>query len=282
MRPLLPFTIRISVLALACSLQMSVGFAQEASSEVAAHAMPERIDRERLFDTEPPIMPPQPAEILKRFIAAEARFREAIRNYTFVRDVALQTIGPEGQTTGEYIRNSQFVLDDLGNRVERVLYHPKPTIREMKITREDIQDLAGAQLFGFEFDDVGRYKMTYVGQETIASHQTYAIDLTPSQPANPHRMRERFFVGRVWVDATSFQIVRMRGVALPQGKQRFPTFETLRGKADGTATLFPVSTFADETLHFPLSNVHYRITVKYHSYKRFASTVKISEIESPE
>lgn len=275
------FTLTSAGLMLLGSLCMSMGFAQEASSEVASRSSPASIGLESFAVSEPPLMQPQPAEILKRFIAAEGVFREAIRNYSFMREVALQTIGPQGQITGDYIRTSQFVLDDRGGRVERVLYHPKSTIREMKITKEDVQDLAGAQLFGFEFADVSRYKLAYIGPETIASRQTYAIDLTPSQPVNPHRMRERFFVGRVWVDAHTFQIVKMRGVAVPQGKQRFPTFETLRGKAGDIDIHFPLSTFADEILHFPLSNVHFRIMVRYYGYKRFASRVTISEIERP-
>jgi hypothetical protein len=260
---------------------MSIGFAQDVSSEVASRSNSASMVTANFADSEAPLMHPQPAEIVKRFIAAEGAFREALRDYSFMREVVLQTIGPEGQITGEYIRTSQFVLDDRGGRVERVLYHPKSTIREMKITREDVQDLAGAQLFGFEFADVSRYRIDYMGPETIASRQTYAIDLAPSQPANAHRMHERFFVGRVWVDAYSFQIVKMRGVAVPQGRQRFPTFETLRAKAGSINTLFPLSTFADELLHFPLSNVHFRITVRYYGYKRFASRVKISEIERP-
>jgi hypothetical protein len=187
----------------------------------------------------------------------------------------------EGKITGEYIRNSQFVLDDRGARVERVLYHPKSTIREMKITKEDIQDLACAQLFGFEMTEMSRYYLAYVGKETVNSRQTYVIDLSPKQTPDPRRMRERFFVGRIWIDALSFQIVKMRGVAMPQGKQRFPDFETMRAQLEGIDFLIPTSTFADEMLHFPNRDVHYKVIVKYYAYKRFASKVSIVEIDQP-
>jgi hypothetical protein len=234
-----------------------------------------------LIETDPPIMPMMPSEVLKKFAFTEGRFRETMRQYAFRRDVTLQTIGTDGSITGEYIRNSQFVLDDRGGRVERVLYHPQSTIHEMKITKEDIQDLACAQLFGFEITDMSRYQLTYVGQETIDGRQTYAIDVTPRQVPDPQRMRQRFFVGRIWIDALSFQIAKIRGIAVPQGKQRFPIFETWREQFAGSDILFPASTFADEILHFPGRAVHYRIRVKYYDYKRFASKVSIIELDQP-
>jgi hypothetical protein len=263
-------------------LCLSKGYAQETSLDLAQRSVPASLTGNiSLYgETEPPVMI-KPSEILKRFVETETRFREMMRQFTFRRDVTLQTIGPHGQVTGEYIRNSQFVLDDRGNRVERVLYHPKSTIHEMKITKEDIQDLACAQLFGFEMTDSTRYNITYVNQETINSRATHILELSPKQNPNPLRMRERFFKGRIWIDALSFQIVKIRGIALPQGKQRFPTFETWRDRLIGSDFLFPASTFADEILRFPKQDVHYKVMVKYYAYKRFASRVSITEIDQP-
>jgi hypothetical protein len=255
--------------------------AQQPTLNLASRSMPASIKEDAALETEPPVML-QPDEILKRFTLTEAGFRQKMSQLTFRRDVTLQTISPDGQVTGEYLRNSQFVLDDQGGRIERVLYHPKPTIHEMKITKEDIQDLACAQLFGFEMTEMSRYHLSYVGQDIINSRQTYLIDLNPKENPDPRRMRERFFVGRIWIDARSFQIVRMRGLAVPQGKQRFPIFETTREQFTGSDTLFPASTIADEVLHFPGRDVHYRIMVKYYDYKRFASKVSIVEIDQPE
>lgn len=282
MRPLLRPIKRVACLMLFCSMCMSIGYTQEPARDFTRRSMltPLTDKSSPLIETEPPVMM-EPSEILKRFVEAETTFRELMCQYTFRRDVTLQTIGHEGQITGEYIRNSQFVFDDRGGRVERVFYHPKSTIREMKITKEDIQDLACAQLFGFEMKDLSRYDITYVSQETINSRQTYAIDLSPKQTPDPRRMRERFFVGRIWIDALSFQIIRMRGIAMPQGKQRFPTFETWREQLGESDFLFPTSTFADEILHFPNRDVRYKITVKYYAYKRFASKVSILEIDQP-
>lgn len=273
---------RTACLMLFCAMCISICYAQKPALDFTQQSMPTQLmgNYSPMLETEPPVML-KPDDILKRFVETEIRFREKMRQYTFRRDVTLQTIGPDGRVTGEYIRNSQFVLDDRGNRVERVLYHPKSTIREMKITKEDIQDLACAQLFGFEMTEMSRYHLSYVGREIINSHQTYAIYVSPRQTPDPRRMRERFFVGRLWIDALSFQILKMRGVALPQGKQRFPTFETMREPLGGIDFLIPTSTFADDILHFPNRDVHYKVMVKYYAYKRFASKVSIFEIAQP-
>ena len=111
----------------------TVGAAQETTADV--------------LDTEPPLMRLRTSQtIVESFLRTEAQLRQALNQHTFKREVVLQTIGPNGRVTGQYVRNSEFVFDDRGRRVERVTYHPPANIREMRITREDIQDLAGAQL----------------------------------------------------------------------------------------------------------------------------------------
>jgi len=221
-------------------------------------------------------------QLLSRFLIAEQRVREALNSHTFKRDVLLQTIGPKGEVTGEYVRNSLFVFDDRGNRIERVIFHPRSSLRGMKITKEDIQDLAGAQLFGFDINEVNKYLLTFLGQERLGGREAYIIDVRPRQVPDPHRMNERAFVGRIWVDAIGLQVLKVRGIVEPQGKQRFPVFETWREWSVGSL-LFPARTTADDILHFPNQHhVHYRISVKYYDYKRFASTVNITEVDQLE
>jgi hypothetical protein len=222
--------------------------------------------------------PPEAELVLNKFVASEAEVREALNQHTFKRDVVLQTIGPNGEVTGEYIRNSQFVFDNKGRRIERVLFHPKSTIRAMRITKEDIQDLAGAQLLGIDITETTKYRLTYVGMETVDVKQLIAIDVNPLVAPNPHRMSDRFFVGRVWLDPSTFQIVKVKGIVEPQGKQRFPLFETWREPVKGTLA-FPVRTEADDVLHFRNTDVHYRIKVRYYDYQLFASRVTVKEVD---
>jgi hypothetical protein len=215
---------------------------------------------------------------LARFVAAETKVREALNQHTFKRDVVLQTIGPNGEVTGEYLRNSQFIFDDRGQRIERVIFHPSSTIHEMRITKEDIQDLEGGQLLGIDIVEATKYQLTYAGAEIVEGRQLFAVDITPLVQPDPKRMKNRFFVGRVWVDPTTFQIVRIKGVVEPQGKQRFPMFMTWREPIK-EALAFPTRTEADDVLHFRERDVHYRIKVRYYDYKEFASKVAIKDVD---
>ena len=227
----------------------------------------------------PPVTLRTSTGIVESFVKTETQLREALKQHTFKRDVVLQTIGPNGQVTGEYLRNSQFTFDDKGNRVERVTYHPPSTIREMRITREDIQDLAGAQLLGIDIVESAKYQLSFSGHDFLAGKRVYRIVVEPAVKPNPYRMSERFFRGSVWIDAVTFQIVKVRGVVEPQGKQRFPAFETWREPVTSTHS-FPTRTEADDVLHFPSRDVNYRIRVRYYDYRLFASTVQVKEIES--
>ncbi len=232
-----------------------------------------------LNDFEPP--PPMPLSakaIIAAFLKSEAETRDALNQHTFKRDVVLQTIGPNGAVTGEYIRNSQFLFDDRGNRIERVIYHPSSTIRELRVTKEDIQDLAGAQLLGVDIAETGKYRLNYLGTELVDSRTAFVIDVASSTTPDPQNMKARFFVGRVWVDTNTFRVIKVKGIVEPQGKQRFPIFETWRG-AVTDALVFPNLTTADQILRFPNRDVHYRINVKYYNYKRFASKVTVTEID---
>lgn len=252
----------------------TVVYAQERSQATLMHSG----IKEMLPDDEPRRAPVDPHQVLERFIKAETRVRESLNQHTFRRDVVLQTIGANGEVTGDYIRKSQFVFDDRGNRIERVLFHPAPTLKKMKITKEDIQDLAGGQLLGIDITEASKYQLNFIGPEIQGGRPVFAIDVTPRTAPNPHKMRERFFVGRVWADANTLQVVKLRGKVEPQGKQRFPLFETLRASRLGDS-LFPSRTEADDILQFPHLSVHYRVQVKYYDYKLFASKLTIKEID---
>ena len=226
----------------------------------------------------PPLPRPSPDQIISSFIASETRFRETLIQFSFKRDVVLQTIGAQGEVTGEYIRNSVFVLDDRGARIERVLYHPKSSIKEMRVTKEDIQDLAGSQLFGLDIGDLNSYNLSYLGEENLSSRRLYMVEVNPKRQPDPYRMRFRFFVGRIWIDPVSFQIVKLRGITEPHGKQRFPFFQTERElKVENVR--FPSAASADDVLHFHQKDVHYRIKVRYYDFKRFVGRVRIVEAD---
>jgi hypothetical protein len=231
------------------------------------------------------IRPPDKVEgvdvdrIVRAFTAKETEFRQALNLYAFKRDAVIQTIGMGGQITGEYHRSSQFSFSNEGERFEKITFFPQPTLTEISFTQEDLEDLGGVQPFALEASKISQYNFTYAGKERIDELDTYIFDVAPK--VMPKNVSERFFQGRVWVDDRDLQIVKVRGKGVPEGKQRFPVFETYRQQIDGRYW-FPTYTYADDELVFPKGQtVHLRMLVRYTDYKRFRSSVRIIEEGEP-
>ena len=252
---------------------VNAGFAPYAVTLAAADS------RDAAASEAAPLMHPSPELVISKFIEAETKFRETVKEFSFKRDVVLQTLGADGEVTGEYVRNSVFVIDDQGKRVEQLTYHPKSTIKEMKITKEDLQDLASSQLFGLEAADLNLYHLAYAGEEMIGDRPTYLVRVRPVQEPDPKNMQARFFVGLIWIDKATFQIVRLQGITEPHGKQRFPMFQTSRDLILENLR-FPTTTTADDVLHFAHYHVRFRINVRYYDFKRFGSRLNIVEVEN--
>jgi hypothetical protein len=219
-------------------------------------------------------------KIIRAFTAKETEFRHALAQYAFQRNALIQTIGIGGEVTGEYHRSSRFVFDDHDQRFEKITFFPPPTLTELTVTNEDLEDLGGVQPFALEASKIGQYNFTYFGKEHIDELDTYVFDVEPK--IMPKKESERFFQGRIWVDQDDLQIVKVRGKGVPEGKQRFPVFETWRQQIDGRYW-FPTYTRADDVLNFPSGqSVHVRMVVRYDEYKKFRSKVKVTEVGDPE
>lgn len=216
-------------------------------------------------------------KIINTFSAKEVEFRKALNNYGFKRDATMQTIGLGGQITGEYRRVSSFTFDDSGVRFEKINFFPMSTITELTITNEDLEDLGGVNAFALQAAKINQYNFSFVGKERIDEIDTYVFDVVPKIDLKSKNESERYFMGRVWVDDLSLQIVKAKGKGVPEGKQRFPTFETYRENVDGKYW-FPAYVFADDKLVF--SNgyvVRMRMVVKYTDYKLARADVKVVE-----
>jgi hypothetical protein len=223
--------------------------------------------------------PPDVDRIIRAFTAKETQFRDALKSYRFKRDAVIQTIGMGGQITGEYHRVSNFVFDDKGQRYEKITYFPQPTLTEISISQEDIEDLGGVQPFALELSKIDQYNFTYAGKEHIDELDLYVFDVAPK--VLPKKVSERFFQGRVWVDVDDLQIVKVRGKGVPEGDQRFPIFETYREQIDGKYW-FPTYTSADDELVFKSGQtVHLKMLVRYTNYQRFRGTATIIEEGEP-
>ena len=223
--------------------------------------------------------------IIRAFTQKETEFRKALNEYAFRRDAVIQTIAFGGQISGEYQRVSQFVFDDSGNRYEKILRFPIPTLTEIQITPEDLEDLGGVQAFALESSKLGEYDFAYAGKEKIDEVDTYVFDVTPKILSDSRRLAalkkskkpERYFQGRIWVEDRDLQIVKARGKGVPEFDQRFPTFETYREQIDGKYW-FPTYSYADDQLNFKSGQtVHIRMRVKFTDFERLRGRATVIE-----
>ena len=223
--------------------------------------------------------------IIRALAQKEAEFRKALNEYGFRREAILQTIAWGGQISGEYLRVSSFVFDDSGNRYEKILKFPVPTISEIQITAEDLEDFGGVQSFALDISKIGEYNFAYIGKEKLDELDTHVFDVTPKVMSDARRLavlkkskqHERFFQGRIWVDDRDFQIVKSRGKGVPEFEQRFPTFETYREQIDGKYW-FPTYTYADDELNFKTGQtVHLRMRIRFTDFERLRGRVRVIE-----
>jgi hypothetical protein len=216
---------------------------------------------------------------LPTLLNAEAETMEELNNYTFRRDVLIQTIDGKGRVSGEYHRVSDMLFDDSGMRIERGLHLSKPTLRRLTISPEYIEDFSGAQLKGFELAKRDHYRIEPFMTDVIDGVAMRVYRITPLNINAERAAQARVFYGFAWVDEKTGKIVKIKGCALPDDKQRYPVFETQRELVDGLH-LFPARTIADNYLVFPSHRVHIRMLITYSNYKRFSSRVKITEVEN--
>ncbi|HEX8686276.1 MAG TPA: hypothetical protein VF736_04430 [Pyrinomonadaceae bacterium] len=223
--------------------------------------------------------------IIRAFTRKETEFRSALNQYGFRRDAVIQTIAWGGQISGEYHRVSRFVFDDSGNRYEKILQFPIPTMTEIQITAEDLEDLGGVQSFALESSKIGEYDFSYAGKEKIDELDTYVFDVTPKILGDARRLAalkksklpERYFQGRIWVDDRDLQIVKAKGKGVPEFEQRFPTFETYREQVDGKYW-FPTYTYADDELTFKGGqSVHLRMRIRFTDFERLRGRATVIE-----
>jgi hypothetical protein len=216
-----------------------------------------------------------PAKIIEKFAAREKQFKLARERYTYRQQVTVQTVD-DGAVDGEYQMVSDILFTNKGKRMEQVVFAPQSTLTRIMMSKEDMDDIQNRLPFVLTSDEISEYSILYVGQQQEDELQTYVFDIAPKQIAKG----KRYFQGRIWVDNQDFQIVKTRGITVPQIREKknenlFPKFTTWRQQIDGQYW-FPVYTKADDILHFKNEDVHIRETIKYTNYKQFGSSVKVT------
>ncbi len=251
-----------AVLFVLTAVALSAGFVGAQESKLSSDSLP----------------PAEVDRIIKAFTAKESRFRLALNQYSFKRDAIIQSLGVGGQVTGEYHRISVFTFDDQGNRYEKINFFPMPSFQS--VTQEDLDDLGGIQPFALDPSKIPQYNFKYVGKERIDELNLYVFDVTPKVMPDAKKTKERFFLGRVWIEDQDLLIVKTKGKGVPETKKnKFPVVETYREQIDGRYW-FPTYSYADEELIFEDGEpLHIRMKVRYTDFVPARATLTIKEIE---
>lgn len=225
-------------------------------------------------------------KLINDFTRRESLLRDIWLEYTYTQESRLQVIGPAAIVSGEYYLESEFVFNDAGVRVERILKAPQPTLDRagLTMTAEDKNAFINLQPFALTAEDKDKYNIKYVGKEKLDELNVYVFDVTPKVMNDEKALKKmkqnheegKFFQGRIYVDDQDMQIVKSAGKVVPEFKQRFPKFETYRENID-QRYWFPTYTYGDDLLEFDKFSIPVKMTVKYKNYKRFQSDIKILE-----
>ena len=214
-------------------------------------------------------------DIIGHFAAQEETFKQAREHYTYRQVVRMQTLTDNGFPDGEYDDTFDVTVNDQGQRAVKEVSHPRDTLKRIRVTPEDIDDIRNRLPFVLTTDEIPDYNIKYRGQQDTSGTHCYVFDISPKAMEEGRR----YFEGRIWVDARQYQIVKSSGKAVPDlynqgGENLFPSFTTYRELIDGKYW-FPSYTKSDDYLHFSEQTVHVIETVDYTNYKRFGAESKI-------
>ncbi len=237
---------------------------------------------------EAPLVSAQPksmsvADVIRNFAQKETEFAKARENYVYRQTVKVQTL--DGETVdGEYQQVADISYDSKGRRVETVVFAPQSTLERVSMSPSDLEDIRSLMPFALTTENLPQYTITYLGQQKQDELNTYVFDVGPKTIVKG----QRYFEGRIWVDDHDLQIVKTTGKTVPEqhvnkkGKgdeDLKPRFTMWREQIDGVYW-FPTYVRADDTLHFRarglMNDVHIREIIRFTSYKRFGSDVKIT------
>ncbi len=212
-----------------------------------------------------------PADLLKKIAATATEAARSRENYTYRQSVTVQEFNNHDMVSGEYREIRDITFSPTGSRYEQPVGQPQNTLAQIELTPQDFADIRNIQPFFLTTESVWQYSGKYKGEETMDGVQCFVESVEPKQILSG----QRYFQGTLWIRETDFGVVRSEGQAVPEidtlHKQNlFPHFTTLWKEVDGK-WMFPVETYADDTLFFRDWPQRIRVVIHYLNYKRFGA-----------
>jgi hypothetical protein len=250
----------IGLFAIAALLLGGYSFAQT-SSKPADHPVDQSTSNENLT----------PVQIIRKLAEKESAFYEAWTQYTYTQTASIHVLSANDIPQNESMTIiSEVVFKDDGTR-EVNIRRRSGRLRSLIYTDDDQEIIDNLNPFALTTKDLPLYDLQYQGKEKADELECYVFSVKPKSI-----QKEKFyFEGKIWVDERDLQIVKTRGKAVPQSKDKqFPEFETIRQMIDHKYW-FPAWTHADSILDFPGNKVRIEETITYENYKKFASKATI-------
>ena len=203
------------------------------------------------------------ATLLRKIAERELENARARDNYTYRQSVTIQEFSSSGLVTGEFHEVRDVTFSPNRVRYENVLDRTRNTLTRLRLTPEDLDDIRNVQPFLLTPDQLPLYEGQYKGEETMDGSKCFVEFIRPRQILSS----QRFFEGMLWVRESNLGIIRSEGKAVPdietlREQNLFPHFTTLRREIDGK-WLFPIETYADDTLYFRQGPQRIRIIIRY-------------------
>src|SRR5205085_11678414 len=145
----------------------------------------------------------KPEEVIRKFAARELEFQQARNNYTYRQSVKMETL----RDGGKWEEVDDIIFTPEGKRIEKVIYAPVNTLREISLSPQDLQDLRNVQPFVLTTPEIADYDIQYLGREKVDDISCYTFSTKPKKMVQG----KRYFEGQIWVDDRDLQIVKTYG-----------------------------------------------------------------------
>ena len=212
-----------------------------------------------------------PADLLKKIAAAASEAARDRENYTYRQSVTVQTFNNRDMLAGEYHDVTDVTFSPQGSRYEQRVGQTENTLSAIELTPQDFADIRSIQPFFLTTETVRLYSGAFKGEQAMDGVPCFVVSVEPRQILSG----QRYFQGTLWVRESDFGVVRSEGQAVPQldnlkRQNLFPHFTTIWKEIDGK-WMFPVETYADDTLFFRDWPQRIKIAIRYVNYKRFGA-----------
>jgi len=117
--------------------------------------------------------------IINKFAAQEEIYKQAREHYTYRQVVRMQTLDDRGFPDGEYDDTFDVTFNDQGERVTKQVSQPRDTLKRIRVTPEDIDDIRNRLPFVLTTDEIPDYNIKYRGQQTTSGTHAYVFDISP-------------------------------------------------------------------------------------------------------